>query len=211
MIFDHLVVVAPNLGEGLAHVRECLGIDLPAGGRHREMGTRNHLLRLGDATFLEVIAVDPDAAPPSRARWFGLSNAQRVRADWEAGRRLRGFVARTQDLDGVLATHGPLLGVPTSVSRGTLTWRFSLRPDGEWPAEGAVPCVIDWGLRGNPADAMPELGARLVDLTLAHPDPAGVRDCHAALGLDMDLRIVLGESLRFTARVDTPDGVRTLT
>lgn len=211
MIFDHLVVVAPNLAEGVAHVRECIGIDMPEGGRHREMGTRNHLLRLSDTTFLEVIATDPEAAPLPRARWFGLSDPARVRADWDAGRRLRGFVAHTNDLDHLLAIHGDLLGEAISVTRGALSWRFGLRPDGAWPADGAVPCVIDWGPRGNPANGMPNLGAVLEDLILSHPSPESVREIHAALGLEADLRIVSGTSQRFVARIRTPHGVRTLT
>lgn len=211
LIFDHLVVVAPNLAAGLAHVRECIGIDLPEGGRHREMGTRNHLLRLSDATFLEVIATDPESALIPRARWFGLSDPARVRADWDAGRRLRGFVARTDQLDRVLASHRDLLGEAIPVTRGDLSWRFGLRPDGAWPADGAAPCVIDWGPRGNPAQAMPDLGAQLEDLVLAHPSPEGVREIHAALGLEVDLRIDSGASQRFVARIRTPHGVRTLT
>jgi hypothetical protein len=203
--------VAPSLAEGVAHVGECLGLSMPEGGRHREMGTRNHLLRLSEATFLEVIAVDPEAEPPSRARWFGLSDPQRVRADWDVGRRLRGVVARTDDLDGVLAAHGDLLGEATTVSRGALSWRFGLRADGAWPADGAAPCVIDWGPRGNPAFAMPDLGARLEDLILAHPDPDRVRALHAALGLQLPLRIVEGPEVRFEARIATPTGSHTLT
>ena len=76
LTLDHLVVVAPDLAEGVAHVRDCLGLAMPEGGRHEAMGTRNHLLRLGDALFLEVIAVDPEAPAPPRARWFGLSDSQ---------------------------------------------------------------------------------------------------------------------------------------
>ncbi|MCJ2052178.1 VOC family protein [Methylobacterium sp. J-070] len=211
LTLDHLVVVAPELAEGVAHVRNCLGLAMPEGGRHEAMGTRNHLLRLGDALFLEVIAVDPEAPAPPRARWFGLSDAAQVRADWDAGRRLRGFVARTGDLDGVLAAQGDLLGEAATVTRGALSWRFGLRPDGAWPADGAAPCVMDWGPGGNPARTMPDFGARLETLVLTHPDPDAARPLHAALKLVEPPEVVQGDGPRWTARITTPSGPRTLT
>ncbi|SEF48985.1 Glyoxalase-like domain-containing protein [Methylobacterium sp. 190mf] len=211
LTLDHLVVVAPDLAEGVAHVRDCLGLAMPEGGRHREMGTRNHLLRLGDALFLEVIAVDPEAPPPSGARWFGLGDAARVRADWDSGRRLRGFVARADDLDGLLAAHGALLGAAATMTRGDLSWRFAVPPGGAWPADGAAPCAMAWGPRGNPAATMPDPGAGLEALVLTDPDPAAVAGLHAALGLDVPPQIVSGPGPRWTARISTPSGPRTLT
>ncbi|MGH1588301.1 VOC family protein [Methylobacterium phyllosphaerae] len=211
LTLDHLVVVAPDLAEGVTHVRDCLGLIMPEGGRHRELGTRNHLLRLGEALFLEVIAVDQEAPPPSRARWFGLDDAAQVRADWEEGRRLRGLVARTDDLDGVLAAHGTLLGQAATMTRGDLSWRFGLRPDGAWPADGAAPCVMAWGPRGNPARGMPDLGAHLDAVELAHPDPDGVAALHGRLGLGNPPHLARGALPRFTARITTPSGTRTLT
>ncbi|KNY21559.1 VOC family protein [Methylobacterium sp. ARG-1] len=211
LTLDHLVVVAPDLAEGVAHVRACLGLDMPEGGRHHEMGTRNHLLRLGASTFLEVIAVNPEAAPPPRARWFGLGDAARVRADWEAGRRLRGFVARTDGLDSLLAAHPDLLGAAATLTRGTLSWRFGLRPDGTWPADGAAPYVMDWGDRPHPAGTMPDFGAHLDDFSLTHPEPEAVAALHADLGLTDPPRIEAGPAPRWTARIATPSGLRTLT
>jgi hypothetical protein len=211
LTLDHLVVVVPDLAEGVAHVRDCLGLTMPEGGRHREMGTRNHLLRRGDATFLEVIAVDPEAPAPPHARWFGLSDPARVRADWDSGRRLRGFVARTDDLDGMLAARGDLLGQAATMTRGALSWRFGLRPDGAWPADGAAPCVMDWGPSGNPARTMPDFGAWLDALVLTHPDPDAARQLHTALGPAEPLEIIQGDGPRWTARITTPSGTRTLT
>jgi hypothetical protein len=211
LTLDHLAVVAPNIAEGVAHVRDCLGLTMPEGGRHREMGTRNHLLRLGEATFLEVIAVDPEAPVPPRARWFGLGDAAQVRADWDSGRRLRGFVARTDALDGVLAAHGDLLGQAATMTRGALSWRFGVRSDGAWPADGAAPYVMDWGPHGNPAASMPDLGARLEAIVLTHPEPDGVAELHAALGLADPPTVVKGPGPRWSARITTPSGVRTLT
>lgn len=211
LTLDHLVVVAPDLAEGVAHIGDCLGLAMPEGGRHREMGTRNHLLRLGDAVFLEVIAVDPEAPTPPHARWFGLSDPARVRADWESGGRLRGIVARTDNLDGVLGAHPDLLGQAATMTRGALSWRFGVRPDGAWPADGVAPYALAWGPSGNPARTMPDFGARLDALVLMHPDPDTARQLHAALGLSEPPKIVQGDGPRWTARITTPAGIRTLT
>ncbi len=69
---DHITVVARTLEEGAAHIKRQLGIDMPKGGAHPAMGTHNRLLSLGETAFLELIAIDPDATPPSHPRWFNL-------------------------------------------------------------------------------------------------------------------------------------------
>ena len=76
LTLDHLTVIAPTLTEGVAHVRACLGLDVPFGQRHGYMGTVNHLLQLGGTVYLEIVAVDPAADAPGRRRWFGLDDQQ---------------------------------------------------------------------------------------------------------------------------------------
>src|SRR5204862_2458991 len=71
---DHLAIAAHTLEQGLAHVRDALGVDMPYGGKHPRMGTHNHLLRLGERVYVEVIAIDPSAPAPSRPRWFQLDD-----------------------------------------------------------------------------------------------------------------------------------------
>ena len=205
---DHFTIVAPTLREGADHVRECLGLDMPFGGRHPEMGTFNQLLRLGEDVFLEVIAIDPEAARPPRPRWFGLDDAERVRRDWDAGRRLRTWVARTSELDPVLDRMAPLLGRSRSVSRGDRVWSFGVRDDGALPLDGLAPCLIDWGERGSPAAAMPDAGARLSAVIVEHPDPAEVERLYRDLGLAPLIAIRAGPRFRYEVVIDTPKGLR---
>jgi hypothetical protein len=205
---DHLVIIAPSLAEGVEHLRACLDIDIPFGGAHPEMATHNHLLSLGDAAFLEVIAADPAAPRPAMARWFGLDDPAAIRADWEEGRRLRGWVARTRDLDGLISRHGALLGQARQVSRGSLRWRFAVRPDGTLPADGAAPCAIEWGPEGCPAIRMPELGAKLASFTLEYPARAEIAALYASLGILDPPSLAHGERLRYRAVIDTPHGPR---
>ncbi len=207
---DHLVVIAPTLEAGARHVRDRLGIDMDPGGRHPEMGTHNLLLRLGAGAFLEVIAVDPDAERPDRPRWFGLDDTKGLRAAWDEGRRLGAWVARTTRLDDLLAREAALLGESIRVSRGERSWRFALCPDGALPAGGAVPPVIDWGARGNPAAGMPDRGASLLSFVIEHPEPDRVRQLYARLGIADPPEVRPGERLRYRAVIGTRSGAHVL-
>jgi len=82
---DHLVIGADNLEQGISFVRERLGIDIPYGGVHPQMGTHNHLVQLGNDIFLEVIAINPDMEPPNAPRWFGLDDPFIRRPQFDPG------------------------------------------------------------------------------------------------------------------------------
>jgi len=207
---DHLTIIAPSLKVGSDYVRERLGIDMPTGGKHPEMGTHNLLLRLSNEVFLEVIAVDPDAAPPGRPRWFGLDHGATIQSAWDDGFCLRGWVAQTEDLDRVLARHGDLLGQKTHVSRGERSWLFAVRSDGSLPDDGVAPSVISWGEQGSPAPAMRDLGAKLVSFHIEHPEPARVRDLYARLGVRNGPQVQHGPRFRYCAFIETPCGMREL-
>jgi hypothetical protein len=97
---DHIVVVAPSLGMGAALVEQSLGTPPGLGRKHPHMGTHNLLLSLGPTVYLEVVAIDPDAPPVSRPRWFGLDH---VPASQSAA-RLAAWVANTEDIH---APHQP--------------------------------------------------------------------------------------------------------
>jgi hypothetical protein len=71
---DHLVVGAANLAQGVSYVKECLGVDIPYGGVHETMGTHNHLMQIGNNSFLEVIAINPAGDPVEHPRWYGLDD-----------------------------------------------------------------------------------------------------------------------------------------
>lgn len=195
---DHLVIIAPSLEEGAVHVREQLGIDMPTGGRHPQMGTSNLLLRLGNEVFLEVIAVDPSVERPHRPRWFGLDDIDGVRVAWDNGSRLRGWVAQTSDIDEVLARHEGLLGNKMLISRGDRSWLFAVLPDGSLPAGGVAPPVIDWGGRGNPASEMQDFGAVLRSFEIKHPDPEWVSRLYADLGIASPPKVRGVNSLNIT-------------
>jgi Glyoxalase-like domain len=207
---DHLTVIAPSLAEGVSHVRACLDIDVPFGQRHGYMGTCNHLLQLGEMTYLEIVALDPDAEGPGRARWFNLDNRKAVKADWDAGRRLRGWVARTDAIEIVIAGREGIFGKKVSLPWVDPSFDFTIPDDGSLPLDGAAPSVID--RRGKPRSmaTIADLGAGLRSFFLAHPDAAAVSALYRELDIDRPPAIVQGNELRYRALIHTAAGLKEL-
>ena len=208
---DHITVIAPTLADGVLHVRDCLGLDVPFGTRHDYMGTHNHRVQLGNSVYLEIVALDPDGIAPPRPRWFGLDNQETIRADWNEGRRFRGWVASTVDIDGENANHRGAFGDKVSLPFSDPEFDFSIPPDGTLPMDGAYPSLIDH--RDNPTSMaeIPDLGARLVSTTLERPDPRALRPVYRELAIDSPPMIVLGRKLRYRAKIETAAGLKELT
>jgi glyoxalase-like protein len=179
---DHLVVAAATLDDGLRWAQERLGVVVPAGGRHERFATHNRVLRLSEATYLEIIAIDPAAAPPGRPRWFGLDEPA-LRAALAAGPKLITWVAASDDVHRAAAA-SPL--VPATIERlrrGALEWLITVPPDGALAEGGTMPPLIEWLSRPHPASTMPDLGFGLVALRIGHPEPARLQRAFDAIGL----------------------------
>jgi hypothetical protein len=181
VVLDHLVVAAASLDQGVAWCEATLGVTPLPGGQHPLMGTHNRLLKIATPAFpdayLEIIAIDPAAPPPGRARWFGLGDAALQASLAEHGPRLVHAVARSTMLDmhrWGLITVGCKPGDPVSASRetpaGLLSWQILVREDGALEAGGALPTLIQW--QGtHPATRMPDSGVTLTALTLCGVSP----------------------------------------
>lgn len=206
-VVDHLVVVAHTLDEGVAWCRTTMGIEPGPGGQHALMGTHNRLFSIASEAFpnayFEIIAIDPQAPSPGRARWFGMDAI-----DVSRGPRLITFVARVNDLDAALASlrkagldNGRALAASRETPAGTLRWRIAVRDDGATLFGGALPTLIEWG-EVHPAASMPASGVRLRSLTLRGVKPA----------LDLpQARWDGSPGPAIEARLDTPRGLVTLT
>jgi hypothetical protein len=208
---DHLVVAAATLDEGVRWCEATLGLTPAAGGRHDFMGTHNRVLATSSAAFprsyLEIIAVDPQAAPLQRLRWFGLDDAQqqaRLRAE---GPRLIHVVVRTHEMEthrwGLInkgLNPGPLVEGQRDSEHGPLAWRITVRDDGRLLAGGVLPTLIRWD-SAHPADHMPDQGARLLSLRLDGL-PAVARELLRIKGVEADPQA----PPRLSAVVATPQG-----
>ena len=172
--FDHLVIAARTLDDGVDWCDATLGLRPTAGGQHVFMGTHNRVFNVSSARFprsyVEVIAVDPSLSAPPHARWFDLDDAllqQRLR---DEGPQAVHWVARCDDLHAAraaMAAAGVDAGDVTDAERmtpsGLLRWRISLRADGRRPRGGAAPTLIEWSDR-HLTDAMAASGVQLESL-----------------------------------------------
>ncbi len=208
---DHITVIAPTLIEGVSHVQDCLDLEVPFGTRHDYMGTHNHRLQLGNTVYLEIVALDPDGTEPGRARWFGLDNQEKVRSDWNEGRRLRGWVASADAIDSVVSNRRAIFGDKVPLPAANPTFDFSIPEDGSLPLDGAAPSIIDHRGDRTSMTSIPDLGARLRSLTLEHPNSAAIETLYRELSIDHPPTILQGPKVRYRAQIETPTGLKELT
>jgi len=209
---DHIVVAAASLDQGVAYIQEKLGIDIPKGGEHPHMGTHNHVVQLGNETFLEVVAINPDAPPPMRPRWFGLDDPG-VQHSVREKPRLLTWVVNTTDLVGLQAQLEFALGVVTPLSRGDLSWLFAVPDDGRLLAGGLLPHAMQWQTNAHPSNNMADLDCRLLKLTIHHPYKAWIESILVDLQASelVTVQTLAEPGVPFMiAEIQTPSGLRTL-
>ncbi len=199
---DHLIFTASSLEQGMDTVEKLLGIRPVPGGRHTLYGTHNALLALGEHTYLEVIAPDPDLPIPSRGRLF--------QHHYENPPKLATWALRCEDLDSVSVLareNGLSLGTVQAGSRtkadgSSISWRLSdpyaLRMD------GAIPFLISWGDTPHPASAIPHAG-QLLELAIFHPEPALIQEKLSLL--DQGLKVMQADTFRLRALIQTSNGL----
>ncbi len=208
---DHIVVAAASLDDGNAFVRERLGIMPLPGGAHLRMGTHNHLLRLGDDVYLEVIAVNPAAPRPGRPRWFGLDDRDQNEMLRRCGPGLATWAVRTSDIETVASRSPVAPGPVETMSRGDLEWRITIPLDGIPPEGGTMPTIIQWPAdRPHPTANMPDFGYRLIGLDLFHPEPERLSRALEDIGLEHgDIAVTVRAGMgrpSLSARIATPTG-----
>jgi hypothetical protein len=218
---DHLVVAARSLDQGVRWCEATFGIEPGPGGAHPLMGTHNRLLKVAttDAprAYLEIIAIDPKARPTRAAgahRWFDLDDAALQAALARGGPRLIHFVAEVPDadaavqaLDDVRIDRGEVLEASRDTPAGRLSWRITVRDDGQRLFYGALPTLIEWG-PVHPTDSMTDSGVTLRSLDLAHPRKADLQVALQAIGL-RGVSLAAGAP-HLRAVFDTPRGIVTL-
>lgn len=204
---DHLVIVATDLDTGCAFVTDALGVALQPGGVHSRMGTHNRLLHLGPGLYLEVIAVDPSAIRPDRARWFGLDQLAP-----HSPARLATWVARTDDIHAARDACPGLVGDVEPMTRGTLNWQITVPADGSLPMDGSIPphSMGTWASSGGHA---PGQGLHAIGTGCLSYESGKIKAILTAMNFSgpVHLHALQAPSAPYlVAHIQTPNGLKTL-
>jgi len=198
---DHLIYATSDLSSGVERVERLLGVRATSGGQHPGRGTRNSLLALGPACYLEIIAPDPEQPRPAAPLWFGIDDLRASRlVTWAAhGSHLERVAAEAKargiDLDPV--SEGGRRRADGVALRWTVTNPRAMLGD------GLLPFFIDWGSSPHPSTTA-ATGATLVDVRAEHPDADRVQEMMRALGVD--LSVTRGSTVALIATIDGPKG-----
>jgi hypothetical protein len=198
---DHIVYATPDLQRGIDAIEKLVGVRATPGGQHPGRGTRNALVALGPASYIEIIGPDPEQPAPGAPRPFGIDDLKEP--------RLVTWAMKGQNLDewaAAVRRRGVPLGAVSAGSRRRtdgvlLHWRYT--DPRTVVADGLVPFVIDWGSTPHPA-ATAAAGASLVGLRAEHPDPDRVTSLLQALGVD--LQVTRADRPALVATIQGPRG-----
>jgi len=198
---DHLVLATPDLEQGVEFVRDHLGVDAVPGGHHPVYGTRNALVSLGDACYLEIIGPDNKVLDTEEVKVFGIHELD--------GPRLVTWAANGSDLEELVES-----ARRETIDLGAVTLGSRRRPDGReltWKFTdplaarngGVLPFFIDWGDTGHPASTLGNV-CELLEIRLYHPHAEETQRRLGVLGLE--LPVEPAEEPRVAARIRTPQG-----
>ena len=195
---DHIVLAAETLQEGVDYVQDRLGVSLDAGGQHDMFGTHNRLLGLGDCYF-EVIARNPLAKPTQRPLWFDLEH-------FAGPPRVITWLCQTREMGQTLSALPYDPGQVITVTRDDLIWDLTVAEDGRLAMGGAAPSLIDWKTTIPPTHRLREVGCRLKQLTVSHPQAGQLRALADHMLKDPRIGFETSEMPMMSLTISTPNG-----
>ncbi len=200
---DHVAIGTDTLENGVVAMQANLGVTLSQGSKHDLMSTHNKVMQAGNESFFELIAQDPEAPAPNRARWFTLDDPNTLKRLAERPRALC-WVVNTDDLDTLVTASAIDLGEIVTFTRGDRSWRLTVPADGHLPEAGLIPAFIEWSPGPHPSTGQQDLGITLSSVNLSHPEPEKLQEQLKQLHVDNLATVTKGEiGLSFTFNTST--------
>lgn len=201
---DHLVILADTLAQGVLWCETTPGITPGAGGEHPLMATHNRLFNIASPAYprayAEIIAIQPGATPQRPLgchRWFDMDDPLLHARIARHGPQLVHFVASVSGVLTAVKTlaamgldRGRVVAASRQTAQALLTWRITVRDDGQQLFYGGMPTLIQWGdasedpaQAAHPLDAMALSGVTLQTLQMRHPRSEKLQPAYTAIGL----------------------------
>ena len=202
-VFDHLLLGVTDLDHGIDWVEKRTGVRALFGGVHPGRGTRNALLSLGRAHYLEIIA--PDPAQKVSQPQFQLSGLTEP--------RLINFAVKTSDIGATAAALaragvraiGPRDGSRRTASGALLRWKsLAVESNLQSGEINPVPFFIEWASDSTHPSKDAPSGCKIEDVRFEHPQPEALRSTLQAMGLEA--KVAKADQVRIVATLQTLKG-----
>ncbi|MEM9834226.1 MAG: VOC family protein [Bacteroidota bacterium] len=200
---DHIVYVIPNLEEAIDRFEQQSGVRPVFGGYHTTQGTKNAIVNLGDACYLEFLATDEENHDVQPPRWMGV--------DLITTPKITRWSLKSSDLgkdSEILKNYNPSMGVVKGGQRNMtngqlLTWEMSM-PLAE-PEVEIIPFLTNWQYSDiHPSEPLPEQ-CHLLRISAVHPDPNSLYPVLNYFYPEFEL--TQAEQVSLSIEIQTPNGV----
>jgi hypothetical protein len=182
MNIDHIVWAVPDIDEGITLFQQKTGVTPIFGGHHTTQGTQNALIKIGPASYFEILAPDTDS-PIQSNRWMGIDLIQSPRITrWAfSTTQIEQKVEALQQYDVNL---GQLSAGQRKTTTGDLIkWKMTLPHHS--PLIDLAPFFIDWSESAiHPTDQLADEGLSIERIELSHSEPSRINTLLEALNID---------------------------
>ncbi|MEM8497598.1 MAG: VOC family protein [Pseudomonadota bacterium] len=201
---DHLIFATPDLQEGIDYLQDLLGLRAVIGGAHPGLGTRNALLPLGQACYLEVIGPDSEQSDFAGNRPFGIDDVQGCGqlACWAA--RREGLAAFKDSINAGVSILGDVIPMSRQTPTGELLeWQMSFLGIADSNMLTVLPFFIDWDVTPHPSTQC-RGQALLKSLEIEYPQPQSILPLIDAL--ELEVAVTSSDKPGFSALIGCPNG-----
>jgi len=188
---DHILLGIDDLDRGMEQFEKLTGVRPVYGGKHPR-GTHNALVSLGDGTYLEILAVQPDVTPPKEYEDLKQLHAL-TPIGWAVSSK-DSVQLRSQLTSAGLAVSEPSPGSRTTPAGKELSWQtFGLEDAFE-----EAPFFIVWSSQSAHPSTTSPTGCQLQQWRVAGPHLKNLQQLRAALDLRVEVAEAPSTSLRLS-------------
>jgi hypothetical protein len=136
---DHIILGCRDIDEGIDYAEGLSGYRAEIGGSHPGRGTRNALLKLGERSYLEILAPDPEQPELTWHKEI-LTLTEPLLIGWaEPGKNIDQYAASLRAKG--IACIGPISGTRANPKGEVFRWRTVMLEDDK---AGILPFYIEW-------------------------------------------------------------------